>query len=542
MSEARARFADALLAARLFGEAPGGFSGLLVRSRAGPVRERLVEAVRTAAGNRPWRRLPPGASIERVLGGLDLERTLATGRPVCATGLVAAANGGILVVPSAERLAPALVAALAAVLDEGMVRIEREGLSATEPARIGLLLLDEGEEETVAPALLDRVAFRVELDGIGWRDCGAEAGVAAGMPVAEEDAVAALAEAADAFGVTSVRGIHLALAAARALGGGQAALEAAARLVLAPRATRLPAEDAPPPPPEPAGEEAAGSPGLADLLVEAVRAALPPGVLGAMAAGAGRARAGAGGAGEQRRGLVRGRPMGEVPGRPGGGRRLALAATLRAAAPWQRLRGRGAGPIRVRADDLRLKAYETRSPTTTIFLVDASGSAAAARLAEAKGAVELLLAESYVRRDEVALVAFRNAQAEVLLPPTRSLARARRVLGGLPGGGGTPLAAGLVAARGLARQERARGRTPFLLVLTDGRANVALDGMGGRERAVAEALEVARGLARDGIAATVIDISPRPGGEARVLAEAMRGRHLALPRADARALKAAAAA
>ena len=115
--------------------------------------------------------------------------------------------------------------------------------------------------------------------------------------------------------------------------------------------------------------------------------------------------------------------------------------------------------------------------TTTIFVVDASGSAALHRLAEAKGAVELLLADCYIRRDQVALIAFRGSAAELLLPPTRSLARAKRSLAGLPGGGGTPLAAGLDAAFALSDSIRRKGQTPTVIVLTDGRANIARDGI-----------------------------------------------------------------
>ncbi len=142
----------------------------------------------------------------------------------------------------------------------------------------------------------------------------------------------------------------------------------------------------------------------------------------------------------------------------------------------------------VRRDDFRIARFAERAEATTIFAVDASGSAAVARLAEAKGAVELLLAEAYVARTQVALVAFRGTVAEVVLPPTRSLARAKRALAGLAGGGGTPLAAGLDVAAAVARVERGRGRSPFVVVLTDGRANIAarrdrLAEPGGRRRA-----------------------------------------------------------
>ena len=176
----------------------------------------------------------------------------------------------------------------------------------------------------------------------------------------------------------------------------------------------------------------------------------------------------------------------------------------------------------------------------TIFAVDASGSSALARLAEAKGAVELLLAEAYVKRAQVALVAFRGTTAELLLPPTRSLARARRSLAELPGGGGTPLAAGLHAARELAEAARARGRTPFVVVLTDGRANIAADGSAVRARGRRPMPQAAaKAIGAAGIAAAFVDISARPRPEGAALAAAMGARYLPLPRADAATMHAA---
>ncbi|MEO0763415.1 MAG: VWA domain-containing protein, partial [Pseudomonadota bacterium] len=177
-----------------------------------------------------------------------------------------------------------------------------------------------------------------------------------------------------------------------------------------------------------------------------------------------------------------------------------------------------------------------------IFVVDASGSAAVARLAEVKGAVELMLAEAYVRREQAALIAFRGAVAQLLLPPTRSLVQAKRRLAALPGGGGTPLAAGIEAALELADQLRRRGVTPFTLLLTDGRANVARDGRGGRLRAMEDARAAARAFRAAGHAALLIDASARPHPAAAELAAEMGAEVLALPRADAAALSAAARA
>jgi len=133
----------------------------------------------------------------------------------------------------------------------------------------------------------------------------------------------------------------------------------------------------------------------------------------------------------------------------------------------------------------------------------------------------------------VAVVGVRGARAGLRLPPARALVRAKRSLGGLPGGGGTPLAAALDATAQLARAVRRDGRTPVAVLLTDGRANVARDGSGGRAKAGEEALEAARLLAGDGVTALVIDVSPRPGREAAALAEALDARYLPLPRADA---------
>jgi magnesium chelatase subunit D len=191
----------------------------------------------------------------------------------------------------------------------------------------------------------------------------------------------------------------------------------------------------------------------------------------------------------------------------------------------------------VQRQDFRLVRYRHRAESTTIFVVDASGSAALHRLAEAKGAVELLLSDCYVRRDQVALVAFRGAGAELLLPPTRSLVRARRCLGGLPGGGGTPLASAIDMTRTLADQVRRRGGTPCYVLLTDGRANISRDGSHGREAAVRDALASGAGLRQLAVQGMVIDTSPRPYGGARELAEALGAQYLPLPRADAAALR-----
>jgi magnesium chelatase subunit D len=190
----------------------------------------------------------------------------------------------------------------------------------------------------------------------------------------------------------------------------------------------------------------------------------------------------------------------------------------------------------IRPSDIRLKRYEETSDRLLIFVVDASGSAAMSRLGEAKGAVELLLAEAYARRDHVALIAFRGTTAEILLPPTRSLVQTKRRLAGLPGGGGTPLAAGLKAAGELAVQARGRGLSPTLAMLTDGRANIALDGEADRTRAGLDATTLARLIRAQGIPGIVLDMSNRPQEALRDLAAQMGAPYVPLPRADAKRL------
>ena len=574
-----------MLAARLCAFDPVGLGGMILRG-GGELRDAVVAALRDdLPEGAPVRRIPAHVDDDALLGGLDLGATLALGRPVRQAGVLAAADGGLVVLPMAERMSDATAARIASVLDAGMVE--------DAPVRVTVLAFDDGVEEEEPPhALVERLAFRIDLSDARFPISAspAEAGVqlrdrddqglrsttetfAAGPrpspgkgtegKIADTEVLATLAAASLALGIDSARAPLFALRTARAAAAidGRSAMSdddviLAVRLVLGPRATRFPAppeaeqeapEDAPPPPPPPesdSGEEEQGEPQPPeDVVLEAALASLPRDVLEKLAAGRGQRRAGAArGKGERRKSLQRGRPMSARAGVPRGGLRLSLIDTLRAAAPWQNLRDRGDGPIRIRRDDLRIRRFETRAETLTIFAVDASGSAAAARLAEAKGAVELLLAEAYVKRAQVALVAFRGTTAEILLPPTRSLTRARRALAELPGGGGTPLSIGLDAARDLAEAARARGRTPFIVVLTDGRANIAADGTAVRERAEQDAENAARAIGQAGIGAAFVDTSARPRPEGARLALAMGARYLPLPRADAATMHRAVAA
>ena len=158
------------------------------------------------------------------------------------------------------------------------------------------------------------------------------------------------------------------------------------------------------------------------------------------------------------------------------------------------------------------------------------------RLAQAKGAVELLLAQSYARRDSVCVIAFRGTQAQCLLPPTRSLVRAKRALAGLPGGGGTPLASALHMCLDQALKLRREGSTPQLVVLSDGRANVNLQGMGGRVAAQADAQHLAQQWAAYGLEALWIDTALQPEPLAQAMATTMGARYLPMPHVQAQRL------
>jgi magnesium chelatase subunit D len=564
----------------LFAVDPAGLGGVVLRAAAGPARDAWLDALaRLLPEGAPLRRVPARIDDERLLGGLELAATLRSGRAVLQRGVLAATDGGVLVLSMAERIEAGTAARLCAVIDRGEVRVERDGFAGVHPARFGVVALDEGADpdERLPAALDERLAFTVALDRVrlvvltppGFTAAEiAAARARCGDVQVDAPVLEALCATALALGVDSPRAALHALRATRAaaaLAGRHVAsaedASLAAGLVLAPRATRLPApapaegdadsatadaatEDArpaepPPSVPEPDDAEAPAAaagrePDLEDIVVAAARAAIPADLLLRLAAlaGEGRGTRGGGRAGEFRQSSRRGRPAGVRAGLPRPGVRLALVDTLRAAAPWQALR-RGAGGdaarIHVRSEDFHVRRHRERAETATVFVLDASGSSALHRLAEAKGAIELLLAQCYVRRDRVAVIAFRGRDARIVLPPTRSLVRARRGLAGLAGGGGTPLASALDAGAGLARSLRRAGLTPTLVLLTDGRANIALDGTADRGRAERDARAAARRLRGDGVRVLMVDTSPRGQAAARQLALDCGAAYLLLP-------------
>ena len=339
-------------------------------------------------------------------------------------------------------------------------------------------------------------------------------------------------------------------------------LEFAARRVLAPRATRWPApaeqqpapdtsqeaeqeppdqqaqQDPPPADQSSQDEPPTDSPSAEDLqemMIASALASLPPNLLDSLLTKPGSSQGNSSGrSGQFRSGMQRGRPLPPRPGRPAGHARLHVLATLRAAAPKQKLRsGAGQGRVAIRSEDFHVHRFQQNSASCMILALDASGSAALQRLAEAKGAVELLLQQSYARRDSVCIVAFRGAKAQLLLPMTRSLVRAKRAMTGLPGGGGTPLALALKMACEQSIQLQRQGVTPILVVLSDGRANVTLQGLGGRVQAQADALLWVQQWRQTGHRSLWIDTSIQPDPQVQNLADAMGASYMPMPQVQA---------
>ena len=586
---------DAATIAALFAVDPVGLGGVALRSPACDNRDQWLALLKSLLPTQtPLRRVPLNINDTALLGGLDLGASLQAGKPIALKGLLSQADGGVLVLAMAERMSLSSAARFGSVLDTGMVALQRDGLDTSAKASLGLVALDEGanDDEQMPAGLADRLAFRLLMGAQDVDEEGPEwtaqevlnARERLSQVTIDDEAVQALCAAALALGIDSLRASVFAVRVARAaaaLAGSNTVEEehtgVAARLVLAPRATRLPpaappeneAQDTPaenqeslskPDAPDAENKDESNSdddqeemqdevPGLpenlAELVLEAAQAAIPSGLLARLKIGQlHRAKTPtSGSAGALQKNALRGRPVGARKGEPRAGQRINVLETLRAAAPWQKLRQRQQATtdgqiqrIVVRKEDFHVTRFRQSGQTTTVFVVDASGSSALNRLAEAKGAVELLLADCYVRRDSVAVLAFRGQTAELILPPTRSLARAKRSLAGLPGGGGTPLANAIDAAILLADQLRKKGETPIVVLLTDGKGNIARDGRPGRAQAAADALAAATEMRLRGFSTLLVDTSPQAQDAAKNLAQAMGAQYLALPYAGANSL------
>jgi magnesium chelatase subunit D len=506
--------------------------GVVLSEMAG---DSFIAAYGKATGvEKPFRQLPATLNPEVFTGSLDLAATIALGSPVRALGLLEAEGTSRLLVRRAEALEPASVSHLANMLDNNQLVLAT--VSST------------GENDQVlSPRLSDRLAFQLDHDVSAlWAPAIIEeARQRLGSIEVPQEKMMEVSQAALALGITSPRSVLHVLQASRAVAAlmdkasvDDEALSLAARLILAHRAERLPipddeeAEQTPQTTPEdaPPDQSQSSKPENAEVVLEAVRAAIPQHLLESLAAGLGQRGSGRNvkKSGPTKAKSTRGRRMGSRRSQSLAGQRLDIIATLRNAAPWQPMRRRAAGAERmvVTRDDFQVHRIKQRNEPTAIFLVDASGSTAFQRLAEAKGAVEAILAECYVRRDKVALISFRSKSAEELLPPTRSLERAKRALSALPGGGGTPLAAALDQGFQLAEQVRRADASPIVIVLTR-------EGEGNKVKALEESASAARVFAANRIQSMVVDVSPEPSRHARELASQMAASYFSMPRAQA---------
>lgn len=458
----------------------------------------------------PFVQVPLGVSEDRLLGSVDVSASIQRGVPVFQPGLLAAAHRGVLYVDEINLLEPSIANLLFTVVDGGVNRVEREGISFHHPCRPLLIATYNPAEGELRPHLIDRLALVLSADTPLTLDERVEAVERVlqqaadpgtfrqrhgpGLAELQQRIVAArrllprvtleqqqvryLVDEAIRAGVEGHRPDLFAVRLARAQAALQgcrrvnaADLRLAVELVILPRsaaALALPPDTLPEPPPPgepqsdpagdtPPGEEPPSDPALDEPCSEAIPETFlfsPEGVLLdphllAQAARGQRRHGKAGGGG-----LVRSPDRGRYvkPLLPHGPiHHVAIDATLRAAAPHQRARRRGLkgrhGPkLLLREDDLRIKQLVRKAGALVIFVVDASGSMALNRMQAAKGAALQLLGEAYRSRDQVALITFRGRRAEVQLPPTRSITAASRRLERLACGGGSPLAHGLALA------------------------------------------------------------------------------------------------
>ena len=241
------------------------------------------------------------------------------------------------------------------------------------------------------------------------------------------------------------------------------------------------------------------------------------------------------GSGEKNNNFSAGRPIPSINRKYSSDKRIDLIATLTKAIPWQKLRsssGTKNRKIIIYPQDIMIKRFEKQSERLLIFLVDASGSNAIGRLAEAKGAIEILLSDAYAKRDNVALISFSGLKADPLLLPTKSLVTAKKKLSSLPGGGATPLANGLLEAFNMAEAARPRNITPIIILLSDGRGNMSLDGVGDRVKSIKDTKYVASLIKQNAINNIFIDTSRRKTQIADELARELNGHYFQLPMAN----------
>lgn len=521
---------DAKDALRLLAAEPR-LKGVLLGAGPGTGKSTLARAFGAEMGSLV--EIPTGVTPDRLLGGLDLEGALRGDAPCVEPGLMARADGGVVYVDNAHLLEPWAAQQIAECLNSGRVCLEREGFSAQLSARFLLVATFDPQAGQVHAALRDAVGLHVSENAppsVAQRVAVMKGTTDVSSPfrvvrermrcveMAPEDK-RRMVSAAVALGVEGHRGDSFAILAARAsaaLDGrvqvDEEDVQTAMRLVLYPRAG-MPRAGQGAAPREVEGDTTPQTDD-GELTTVAAAAASVPEELIDTAPVISRAR---------------GRPVRAASA----GERIAFAATVRAAAPLQRVRPSGPMAINVTADDLRFRRLREKASTLVVFALDASGSMAASRLHQVKGAIIHLLQTAYLRRAQVALVSFRGHEARVLIEPTRSVALAKRAVDALPAGGGTPMAAGLEAALRIATAQRYTGCSALLVLLTDGRANVARTG------AVQEDLSmICRSVREHEMASVVIDTASRfvATGDADRIARMLSARYFHLPRADARGI------
>ncbi|MDP8305530.1 MAG: magnesium chelatase ATPase subunit D [Candidatus Chlorobium antarcticum] len=583
--------------------------GVVIPSAVGSGKSTLARAFAgILSEGTPFVELPLNVTEDRLIGGVDLEATLASGVRVVQHGVLSKADGGVLYVDSLSLLDSSAISHIMDAMSRGEVLVEREGLSEVHPADFMLVGTYDPTDGEVRMGLLDRIGIIVPftaqndyrarkevvnivtgrrdpedvLDELrmmtGFLDAARE--MLPKVAITPEQ-VQALIQTAITLGVEGNRvdifTVRAALASAalnQRTDVDDEDMKLAIKLVLIPRATRMPEreeseddmpppeEEAPPPdeesqeeddsqqpdsPDSDAEEEQEETPDMIEeLMMEAIETELPDNILNISLASKKKSTSGSRGEALNNK---RGRFVRAQPGEMRSGK-VALIPTLISAAPWQESRkrdqkmaGRQKTALLISKDDVKIKRFRDKSGTLFIFMVDASGSMALNRMRQAKGAVASLLQNAYVHRDQVALISFRGKQAQVLLPPSQSVDRAKRELDVLPTGGGTPLASALYLGWETAKQARTKGVTQVMFVLiTDGRGNIGLQSgfdpnaeKPSKEELEKEIEALSLSIQADGVAAIVIDTQMNylSRGEAPKLAQKLGGRYLYLPNAKA---------